>query len=186
LKGSGQNRDELVHIDRSIAGDRKSQHFIYSKYADAMFHTARRITGNAHDAEDVLQETFIKVFRYLERFKRESSLGTWIKAIAVNTAITYVKRRRDGTFLTAEPPEVMSMQENGYQEDFDTIDIAKVHQAIDELPKGSRIVLSLYVFEGYKHREIAEILEVSESTSKTQYLRAKSLLREKLKDRLHG
>lgn len=145
-------------------------------YADAMYNVAFRIVKNEEDAQDVLQNAFIEVFRNLEGFKYESTPGAWIKRIVVNKALTFLKRKKrmDFSMLTEEKTQ--------YQDDDDfvvpdSIKFELIKSAINDLPDGYRTVLVLYLLEGYDHKEIGQILGISEMTSKSQYSRAKKKLR---------
>jgi len=142
-----------------------------------MFHTILRMTADREGAKDLLQDSFIKVFKQLKQFKSESSLGAWIKKICVNTTITQIKKDRKFQFVDLNDPVLEEAQES---HEF-VLDVSKIHDCILTLPKGCRIILNLHLFEGYSHDEISEILNISGSTSKSQYHRAKKLLRKELK-----
>lgn len=165
-------------VERCREGHREAQFELYRLYSRAMYNTALRMLRHPHDAEDVLQSIFIEVFTKLDSFRYESSIGAWIKKITVNKCINFLKSRKiNFTELTAgsdkmEPPE--HEPEPAY-----TVD--KINKAIATLPDGYRVVFSLYALEGYDHEEIGQILGVSEATSKSQYSRAKSKLREMLR-----
>jgi RNA polymerase sigma-70 factor (ECF subfamily) len=167
---------KLVRL--SLAGDRRAARQLYEKYVHAMFHTATRLVGNVEDAEDVTQEAFIRVFQGLEQFKAESTLGAWIKRIVVNTALNFLRQRNRISILSIEEgPEPGAREESREEPSWQLEDI---HRGIKELPDRCRLVLSLYLLEGYQHKEIAQILGITESTSKTQYRRGKELLRQNL------
>ncbi|QOI98891.1 MAG: RNA polymerase sigma factor [Flammeovirgaceae bacterium] len=142
-----------------------------------MFNTAVRITGQADEAEDVLQEAFISAFRNLAEYRGDASFGSWLKRIVINKAINTLKKRKldlvpeDETFDVAEEPETHYKPE---------LTVERVRAAIMQLPDGYRAVLSLYLLEGYDHQEIAGILQITESTSKSQLNRAKSKLKQLL------
>jgi RNA polymerase sigma factor (sigma-70 family) len=164
-------------IERCREGNREAQFELYRLYSRAMYNTALRMVRHPHDAEDVLQSIFIEVFTKLESFRYESSIGAWIKRITINKCINFLKSRRlTFTELTVNTDRA------------ETIDVApdpiytveKINRAIAELPDGYRVVFSLYAMEGYDHEEIGQILGVTEATSKSQYSRAKSKLREML------
>lgn len=135
-----------------------------------------RMVNHSADAEDIIQEVFVKVFRNLHTFQGESTLGAWIKRITVNTTLNFIrKEKRNNEVVLAEGidiPEII--------EELDTAkySMAQIHHAIKQLPERCRVVLSLYLIEGYQHQEIAEILGVTVSTSKTQYRRGRQLLQE--------
>ena len=164
-------------IERCRAGDRAAQFELYKLYARAMYNTALRMVRHPHDAEDVLQSIFIEVFSKLESFRYESSIGAWIKRITINKSINFLKSRRlVFTELTVNTDRA-EMTEGAAEPVFS---VEKINRAIAELPDGYRVVFSLYAMEGYDHEEIGQILGVSEATSKSQYSRAKSKLREML------
>lgn len=171
-----------VLIKACINGDRSAQYALYKQYSKAMYNICYRITNDADDAQDVLQEAFLSAFKNLSSFKGESSFGAWLKRIVVNSSINHVKKNKilytqlDGHDITHEQP----------MKDHEIIlEIDRVKDALQKLPDGFRTVLSLYLFEGYDHREIAGILDISESTSKSQYNRAKRRLKEILKERMY-
>jgi RNA polymerase sigma-70 factor (ECF subfamily) len=165
-------------IDACRKGDSKAQFQLYRLYAKAMYNTCLRITGNTALAEDALQETFLTAFQRLGSYRGESAFGAWLKRIAVNTAINQ-SRKWQKELLTDE--ETADIPEEREESDEDLpLKIALVQQAISRLPDGFRVVFSLYALEGYEHSEIAEILGISVSTSKTQYNRAKVKLRDML------
>ena len=144
-----------------------------------MFNTAFRITFNRDDAADAVQEAFISVFRNLNNLKEEGSFGAWLKRIVINKSLNILKARKTGLFVDDEGIDVPDESEI-YPEN--TLEVATIKNAIARLPDGYRTVLSLYLLEGYDHEEIASILGVSESTSKSQLNRSKKKLRELLKE----
>ena len=132
------------------------------------------------EARDVLQDAFTDVFQSLDRFRYESSFGAWLKKIVVFKSINLLKRKqRQLAYIETTISETYEEQEEQNPQDFS---VAHVKQAIAQLPEGSRTVFSLYLLEGYDHTEIAEIMNISESTSKTQYMRARNRVREILKE----
>jgi RNA polymerase sigma-70 factor (ECF subfamily) len=143
-----------------------------------MFNVAYRITSREEDAEDALQEAFISAFRNLESYRGDSAFGAWIKRIVVNKAINILKKRRFESIPDDDRWDVA--EENDSSEYKEELTVDRVKHAIEQLPDGYRAVLSLYLLEGYDHQEIAEILTISESTSKSQLNRAKGKLRELL------
>ncbi len=170
-------------IDDCLGGSRKAQYELYKLYSKAMYNTALRITNDEMEAEDVLQESFVSAFRNLESYKGTASFGSWLKRIVVNNAINLVKKRRidfesvDDYGEFDDRYEIDPALENQY-------DVTKVKRGIEELPEGYKVVLTLYLLEGYDHKEIGEILGITESTSKSQFNRSKKKLREILKDHL--
>jgi len=144
-----------------------------------MFNTALRIVNKVADAEDVLQDSFIDAFTHLSSFENRSTFGAWLKQIVVFKSISFLKRQRMNFVdmeIVADIPE-----ENGVEETDIWYTVDMVRQKMNQLPDGYRTVLSLYLFEGYDHEEIAEILGVAQSTARTQYIRAKQKLLQLLK-----
>lgn len=145
-----------------------------------MFNTCLRMMGNREEAEDMLQESFSEAFRRLESFRFDSTFGAWLKRIVVNRCINEIKRKRARLeFFDDLSP---------FHEKEDLSDAAEawlspemVKKAMAGLPRGSRMIFSLYLLEGYDHQEIAQILGISESNSKTQYMRARQRIKEILK-----
>lgn len=148
-----------------------------------MFNTSLRITGDEMDAEDVLQESFVSAFRNLSSYKGTASFGSWLKRIVINNAINLVKKRRFDLESVDGKEDEEAFAEMTPEADI-SYDIAMVKEGISRLPEGYRLVLTLYLIEGYDHKEIAEILEITESTSKSQFNRSKKKLREILKEEL--
>lgn len=170
-------QDEGVLVSRALGGDPQAQYGIYKKYVGAMFHTAIRMVGNREDAEDVTQEVFTKVFQGLDSFRGESTLGAWIKRVTVNTCLNFMRQRRK-IFFEEINDKLNTTSEPEFDEKEWAFNIQNIHEAIKKLPDGCRMVFNLYMLEGYKHAEVAELLGITESTSKTQYKRAKRLIRE--------
>lgn len=160
--------------------DRQAQLTLYTDYADAMYNVAYRIVNNADDAKDVLQNAFIDVFRHLSTFKYDSTPGAWIKRIVINKALTLInKNARTRTSDLSDVPTDLSQEDDTAV----SYDVTSVKSAIKKLPDGYRTVLTLYLIEGYDHKEIGQIMDISEATSKSQYSRAKAKLRGMLKQR---
>jgi RNA polymerase sigma-70 factor (ECF subfamily) len=137
------------------------------------------MTNNYAEAEDLLQESFTEAFIKLDSFRYESSFGAWLKRIVVNKCINHLKKRRAQLVFTDNVPE------NTYeQEDIDPslMEVKRIRNAMEKLPDGYRVIFSLYLIEGYDHGEIAQIMGISESTSKSQFSRAKHKIKEILKE----
>ncbi|AWM33512.1 RNA polymerase sigma factor [Hymenobacter nivis] len=167
-------------VERCRLHDHQAQAELYRRYAKAMFNAALRITGDYAEAEDVLQESFLSAFRELSSYKGDSSFGAWLKRIVVNKSINCLRQRRLALVPLGEQHHDAPL-ETHYSAD----DEAETHyradvlrRCIQELPDGYRVVLTLYLLEGYDHLEVAGILGISESTSKSQYSRARAKLRE--------
>jgi RNA polymerase sigma factor (sigma-70 family) len=177
LKGQPLNIHEDL-IERCKAGDRAAYYRLYKLYARAMFNVSYRITGNDDDAEDAVQDAFVSAFRNLDAYRGDATFGAWLKRIVVNRSINLLRKRRHELIPDSEDWDVAEPEEEeSYKEG---LTVERVKAAIEELPDGYRAVLSLYLLEGYDHQEIAEILGVTESTSKSQLNRAKRRLKEKL------
>ncbi|MCK5168351.1 MAG: RNA polymerase sigma factor, partial [Bacteroidales bacterium] len=127
--------------------------------------------------EDIIQESFVKAFNKLDSFRGDSSFGSWLKRIVINQSITFLRSKKQ-EFKEIDNLQIVANEND--KENFPGIDLVMIHESIKTLPEKARVVLNLYLLEGYKHKKIAEMLNISESTSKSQYLRAKQLLREKL------
>ncbi|MBX2945000.1 MAG: RNA polymerase sigma factor [Cyclobacteriaceae bacterium] len=159
-------------------GDQQAHYRLYKLYSRAMYNVAYRIVGAEAAAEDVLQEAFISAFRNLKLYRGDATFGSWLKRIVVNKAINEVKRRKLELMPEDDDFDVEDEQANEiYRPE---LTLGRVKQAIESLPDGYRAVLSLYLLEGYDHQEIAEIMGISESTSKSQLNRSKKKLRELL------
>lgn len=172
--------DEL--IARCKAGDRDAHYRIYKLYSKSMYNISYRITGRGEDAEDALQEAFISAFKNLGSYRADATFGAWLKRIVVNKSLNVLKKRKHEWMPEDEHWDVPEEEQpSDYKEEL-TVD--RVKKAIEQLPDGYRSVLSLYLLEGYDHQEIAEIMGISESTSKSQLNRAKGKLREKLTIRI--
>lgn len=158
-------------------GKREFQQALYDKYCDGMYLVALRYSKMQQEAEDILQEAFLKVFNNIKTFRKDSSLAYWIKRIVVNTALNHQRSKLylypmvDVTDLGDRAVDETAISNLGYQE---------LLGLIQKLPSGCQVIFNLFAVEGYKHAEIAEMLKISEGTSKSQYSRAKSILTEKI------
>ena len=159
-------------IEDCRKGNRKAQFRLYEQYSKAMYNLAYRILNNREDAEDILQEAFVECFRNLDSFRFESTFGAWLKKIIVNKCLNHIKKKRIDLTLCETLPTTI------YEEEEEVIyETRKIFKSIELLPDGYRIILTLYLLEGYDHSEISQILGISESTSKSQYSRAKEKLK---------
>ncbi|TDB60827.1 RNA polymerase sigma factor [Arundinibacter roseus] len=172
-------------VERCKLGERKAQYELYSQYSRAMFNVCMRMLNHEGEAEDVLQEAFVDAFTHIHQFRQQSTFGAWLKQIVVNKAINQLRSRKmqwvdvDEWLLTGE--EVASAEENHEWQEDQTFEVARIRRCLELLPAGYRVVLTLYLFEGYDHEEIGEVLGISETTSRTQYMRAKRKLLEVMK-----
>jgi RNA polymerase sigma-70 factor (ECF subfamily) len=167
--------EQHIWIREARKGNELAAYHLYESYAKAMYNTLIRMVGETETAQDLLQEAFVKAFRNLNKLTDEQAFSGWIKRIVINTGLEYVRKKK---YVFEDIDE----QRRDFEEDepFEEVDVAAIHAAIKELPDGCRTVLSLHIFEGYKHAEIAEQLGITESTSKTQFRHAKQLLKKKL------
>jgi len=176
LKSQQKNLHDDV-IERCLDGDQEAQRQLYNLYSKAMYNICYRMTNDADDAQDVLQEAFISAFNNLASYKGTASFGAWIKRIVVNKAINFIRSKK----MNLVPiDEVEPASEIEINDESLYLDVQRIKSAVAKLPDGYRIVFSLYLLEGYDHKEIAGILGITESTSKSQYNRAKGKLRELL------
>jgi RNA polymerase sigma factor (sigma-70 family) len=176
---SGYQEIHREIIELSKAGNVKAQFELYSLYSGAMFSICMRMLNRKEDAEDILQESFAEIFDKLDTFRFESGFGTWVKRIVINKCINHWRKKRPDIRFEADLKET-EMEE--YDIDYLKLElqVEKVKRAMAELPDGFRIIFSLYALEGYDHEEISSILGISQSTSKTQYMRAKLKIKELL------
>lgn len=166
-------------IENSKRGNRKAQFELYQLYSKAMFNICLRMMSTREEAEDILQEAFAEAFRKLDTFRYESTFGAWMKRIVVNRCINELKRKRaELQYFDDMSKWEVSISEPEVREEGLSVD--QVKNAMAVLPEGSKIVFSLYLLEGYDHREISEILGISESTSKTQFMHARRKVKEVL------
>jgi RNA polymerase sigma-70 factor (ECF subfamily) len=166
-------------IERCLEGDIKAQYQLYKQYSLAMYNIALRFLDNKMDAEDILQESFVAAFTRLGELKDRKLFGSWLKRIVINKCIS-LQRKRKMRFEDLDEQIHGGIEEGA--ESLPEVDPKLVHKAIRELPTRGRMVLVLRALEGYSHKEIAETLQITVSTSKTQYSRALSLLYRKLKE----
>lgn len=176
-----QNELQQELIDRCKVGDIKAQYSIYKLHAKGQYNIAMRFMNNKMDADEIVQDTFITAFKKVSSYEGKGSFAQWLRRITINNCIS-VLRKRKIYFEDIEEAENRGVIAEEIEEGMEP---EIVHQAIKELPERARVVLNLFALEGYKHKEIGELLGIAESTSKTQYRRAKQILMEKLKAVIH-
>jgi RNA polymerase sigma factor (sigma-70 family) len=167
--------DEIQLVKDCIKGKAAAQRDLYHRFAGVMLGICYRYTKSMVDAEDVLQEGFVKVFKNLHQYKSEGELGAWIRRIMVNTAINYLKKHnRYQSELVFTPDE----QLHAVAEDNPEVRMGakELSELIRQLPTGYQTIFNLHAVEGYTHVEIGEILGIHEGTSRSQYARARALL----------
>ena len=179
LKVIQLHKDEASLIKGAIKNNRDSQRILFDLYAPKMLSVCRYYIKDIQFAEEVMLNGFFKVFSNLKNFKAEGSFEGWIRRIMVRESISYLRQKKSIEFVT----DVIDYK-NDFTNNIQTeIELAEIQQLIDDLPEGYKIVFVMYAIEGYKHHEIAEILNISESTSKSQLFKAKKQLQEKIINR---
>lgn len=173
LETTYQNIHQEI-IDRCRKGDSKAQFEIYKLYYKSMYNVCLRMVGNEVEAEDVMQESFLKAFTKLDSYRGEVSFGAWLRKIVINRSLDQLKKRK----VKFEELNEKIPDEETVQLDISEIQMEKLKKAVYSLPDGYRVVLSLYLLEGYDHEEISQILGISNGSSRSQFLRAKMRLRE--------
>lgn len=161
-----------------MRGDRKSQKALYDRFAAKMFGVCLRYAGNSDEAEDILQEGFIKVFNKMGSFRSEGSFEGWVRRIFVNTAIEHFRRK---TYLQPITEREETTVEGNLLSALEHLAQKDIIALVQQLSPGYRTVFNLYVVEGHTHRQIAEMLGISEGTSKSQLARAKTILQDLVK-----
>jgi len=163
-------------IERCQKGDSKAQFELYKLYYKPMYNVCLRMVGNEVEAEDVMQEAFLKAFTKIDTYEGKVSFGAWLKKIVINRSLDQLKKRKVkfeelNEKIPDEEPDILELSE---------VHLEKLKNTIQQLPDGYRVVLSLYLLEGYDHEEIAQILGITNVSSRSQYLRAKLKLRQML------
>lgn len=173
--GSNQNITESDLINGCMEGDRRMQEELYRRFSPRMYAVCLRYAGNTEEAEDILQEGFIKVFKKLDSFRSEGSFEGWVRRIFVNTAIEHFRRKR---YLMPVTEKEENTIEGKFTSVLDELGAKDIMALVQELSPGYRTVFNMYVVEGYTHKEIADMLGISEGTSKSQLSRAKVILQD--------
>lgn len=163
-------------VERCQKGERRAQFELYQLYSRAMYNICLRMVHRSEDAEDMLQQSFSDVFHKLHYFRFDSSIGAWIKRITINNCINYLKKRKLD-IVPIEDRQVAAPTKEPTIADHD-MDVKAINEAVRQLPDGYRVVFTLYAFEGYDHLEIADILGITASTSKSQYSRARARIKQ--------
>jgi RNA polymerase sigma-70 factor (ECF subfamily) len=171
-------------VERCKANDRKAQLRLYRQYCEGMYYIAKRFVNDPNDAEDVVQEAFIKAFQKIDQFKGEVTFGAWLKRIVINKSIDFLKTKKE-RFQELNENSIHIVEDNDWSVE-DGISIEEVKEAINQLSENYRLVVQLYLMEGYDHKEISQILKLTETTCRTRLLRGKGHLKELLKERRYG
>jgi len=177
-----QNLEML--IEGSIRNDEKCQMQLYDNYCDAMYNIVCRYVKNNEDAKDVMQEGFLKAFLNIKNYKPEFSFGAWLKRIIINQSIDYLKKRKL-ELVNTEVEELHIIDSENWN--FSTqITKEQIIENVEQLTDKHKIVVKLYLFEGYDHEEISQILDIPIKTSRTHLRRGRTKLQELLKDKRYG
>lgn len=170
--------DEFSLVNESIKGSAIAQKKLFEKFAPKMLFVCLRYCKDRQDAEDVLQDGFIKMFTSLDKYKFDGSFEGWLRRIMVNTCLDFLRKQKQmGDFTSMDDVAFKLEDASSAQNELEVEDLMKL---IQKLPKGYQVVFNLFAIEGYSHKEIADLLGISEDTSKSQYFRAKAFLRNAL------
>lgn len=173
-----KSQEFIIHkdlIEGSKKGDTGSQYKLYGLYSKAMYNLSFRMMNSVVEAEDVLQEAFTEAFLKLKSYKYEASFGAWLKRIVINKCLNKLKKRNI-QMIGVDEKDLPDSFEYDDEQNID-YEVDKIITGVQKLPDGYRVILELYLFEGYDHVEISQILDISVSTSKSQYSRAKKRLK---------
>lgn len=172
-------------IDDCKAGNSQAQFKIYQYYYKAMYNTCYRMLNGSHEAEDIMQDAFLQAFKNITMYKEEVSFGAWLKRVVINKTLDFLRKNKiNFDELNEQTTRNLEKNEEEYSDEYqektnDKINVIK--KTISEMPEKQRVLLTLYLFEGYDHEEISEFLEMSHSAVRTGYSRAKRKLQELLK-----
>ena len=170
---SNHNMSESDLIKGCLEGDRRAQEYLYQRFSPKMYGVCLRYAGKAEDAQDILQDGFVKIFKNLHMYRGDGSFEGWIRRIFVNTAIEHYRRQVNLYPVTENHESLLETKEISA---FDSLSVKDLMKIVQQLSPGYRTVFNLYVVEGYSHKEIAEMIGISEGTSKSQLARAKGVL----------
>jgi len=172
--------DDFALVKKCIDGDQRAQRVLFERFAPKMLGVCMRYSKNSEQAEDVLQDGFVKVFTKLSYYKGDGSLEGWIRRIIVNTALDQIRKN-------AKFQDNVALDDVDYKLELkgnvlESLAAEDLLELINEMPTGYKVVFNMFAIEGYSHKEIAVKLEVSENTSKSQYSRARAYLKKKLEE----
>jgi RNA polymerase sigma-70 factor (ECF subfamily) len=172
--GDANNQQDV--IARCIAGDESAFKSLYDLYCNVMYNTAYRILNNQPDAEDLVQEAFLDAFRNISGFENRSAFSTWLKRILIYKCINHIKKKKlIVSELKDNYSESIALEEDSGEEEIQW-EVTRIMKGIELLPNHYRLVVNLYLIEGYDHEEIALITDMPEATVRTQYIRGKKKL----------
>lgn len=176
LKVIQLHKNEKELIRRAVKQNREAQHVLYELHSPKMLSICRYYIKDVQQAEEAMLNGFFKVFKYLEKFKAEGSFEGWIRRIMVRESISLLRRKKRIEF----PADDITIHESGTAYTNTELEVEDIQRLIDDLPEGYKMVFVMYAIEGYKHSEIAELLKISESTSKSQLFKARKVLQKKV------
>lgn len=166
--------DLLIIIKKAIQNDRRAQKELFDRFAPRLLSVCRQYFADQYQAEDVMLSSFAKIFKHLDAYSQEKSFHAWIHRLTINECIDTLRKNKVVTYM--EPTESMIVDNSSHDQFY----IEDIQNMIDQLPLGCKVVFNLYVIEGYKHQEIAEILNIDPGTSKSQLAYARKLLKDKI------
>lgn len=171
-------------VERCRENDREAQFKLYEMYYKAMYNTALRIVNDTTEAEDVMQESFLDAFRKIDSYREEASFGSWLKRIVVNKSLDAIRKSKEMKSIDEYDTENIPDDHNDDEDYLEILSykVEKIRQTIHLLPDSYRVILSLYLLEGYDHEEISQVLDISYSLSRTRFLRAKRKLVELMRE----
>ncbi|MBP0903104.1 RNA polymerase sigma factor [Mariniflexile gromovii] len=172
------HKDEPTLIKSAAKGNREAQHLLFELHAPKMLSVCRYYIKDVQHAEEAMLNGFFKVFSNLNNFRADGSFEGWIRRIMVRESISFLRRQKEVEFPVEDFENV-----NEYSDDINTsVEVAQIQQLIDALPEGYKMVFVMYAIEGYKHHEIADMLKITEGTSKSQLFKARKMLQERLQE----
>lgn len=169
-------KNERQLIKKAIEGNQEAQKVLYTKHAPKMLSVCRQYIKDIHFAEDVMIQGFVKMFKHLDTFKFQGSFEGWLRRIMIRESISFLRKQQ----FVVYDNEVFENNQSNLSEMVSNLDTEHIQSLIDSLPQGYKMVFVLYTIEGYKHQEIAEMLGITESTSKSQLFKARKMLQEQL------
>jgi RNA polymerase sigma factor (sigma-70 family) len=172
--------DESALIEKCLKGDQLAQRALFDKYAPKMFSVALRYAKDTDQAEDVLQDAFVKVFMKLDRYNGKGSFEGWIRRVVVNTALDSIRKNIKFQDNISSDDVAYKLEQHVFTGD--SLDEKFLLKTINSMPEGYKTVFNMFAIEGYSHKEIAKELDISENTSKSQYSRARAYLKQRLKE----